>query len=634
MTQLFLIFAGISLEAGVLLAILLPLSRWARGRFPAKRLRLVWGVLALRLLVPVRLEMQIPMQVSLKEERPAAVQQLDKSAEGEEESPPAAPVGTVWLSEGTFPSEQDRPDVSVDVVFAAAAVWILGAGALLLWEFGRYVRLQREIRRDSREPREETARIYRELCDQMGLQSPPRLCILASAPGPLVIGLFSSSLILPVETYSRATLLAVFRHELSHVRRGDLWYKLLLTAVRALHWFNPLLWMMVRRADFDLELSCDEAAVCGEGIQAHREYGAALLDALREQKKGGVRMAAPFYKGKQELKIRLASLLKETKKGGRGFVAIAAAASLLCGVWSGCTVQEIPAGKVSSSAQGNIVRLSALYQYKMDSMETLPHESNIPILSLVSELPADGLELREIDYSQNDGKSLSLQYWITEPEKVFVDNTITADVSYRSAGILLSLVKNLEEVKISYQEEDLLGQGGTVTYTYTYNQDIYPIDLKDASSSQQKFTQLLLILGSGGIDSETLSQLYAQRVEYVGSAPAVGKLLSLLPDIQGDSYAGMSLSTSEQPYTLTLFYSFKQQENMLENEVYSSLYVNSGLLLSLVKNLDRVEIQCNDPQGQTEPEYVFMRGDYPPDVKTLWDSEESFQQYWGSYNPQ
>ena len=98
----------------------------------------------------------------------------------------------------------------------------------------------------------------------------------------MILGLLRPVLILPSEGYSRGTLEAIFRHELVHFRRGDLWYKLLMTAVRAVHWYHPLVWWMVRVSDRDLELSCDEEAVRNGDLEARRQYSMALLDAVRE----------------------------------------------------------------------------------------------------------------------------------------------------------------------------------------------------------------------------------------------------------------------------------------------------------------------------------------------------------------
>ena len=65
MRGLFLTWVQIALETGILLAILLPLSQWLHRRIPARRLCLVWGILALRLLIPVRIEAEIPVPESV-----------------------------------------------------------------------------------------------------------------------------------------------------------------------------------------------------------------------------------------------------------------------------------------------------------------------------------------------------------------------------------------------------------------------------------------------------------------------------------------------------------------------------------------------------------------------------------------
>lgn len=46
-------------------------------------------------------------------------------------------------------------------------------------------------------------------------------------------------------------------HELTHLKHRDTGYLLLISLVRSLHWFNPLVWLMARRARQDVELCCD-----------------------------------------------------------------------------------------------------------------------------------------------------------------------------------------------------------------------------------------------------------------------------------------------------------------------------------------------------------------------------------------
>ena len=66
------------------------------------------------------------------------------------------------------------------------------------------------------------------------------------------------------------------RHELAHLRRGDLLKSILVRLLMLPHWFNPLAWLAVRRFDEAAEWACDEAAK-GADFEGCRAYAAALL---------------------------------------------------------------------------------------------------------------------------------------------------------------------------------------------------------------------------------------------------------------------------------------------------------------------------------------------------------------------
>lgn len=59
----------------------------------------------------------------------------------------------------------------------------------------------------------------------------------------------------------------LLKHELVHLKRKDVYWKLLFVAANAFHWFNPLIWVMHREAVVDLELSCDERVLEGAGAR-------------------------------------------------------------------------------------------------------------------------------------------------------------------------------------------------------------------------------------------------------------------------------------------------------------------------------------------------------------------------------
>lgn len=71
---------------------------------------------------------------------------------------------------------------------------------------------------------------------------------------------------------------AVLHHELSHLRRGDLWKSMLARLILALHWFNPLAWVSARRFDESAEWACD-ALMASERPARVTQLANALLAA-------------------------------------------------------------------------------------------------------------------------------------------------------------------------------------------------------------------------------------------------------------------------------------------------------------------------------------------------------------------
>ena len=107
------------------------------------------------------------------------------------------------------------------------------------------------------------------------------LLVCPAVGAPLVTGFVNPALLLPRETVSDGVL----RHELIHTRRRDLWYKLLLLLSRSLHWFNPLVWIMLRAAEGDMERACDDDVVKGLSREQRGRYGQTIVDALRQERK-------------------------------------------------------------------------------------------------------------------------------------------------------------------------------------------------------------------------------------------------------------------------------------------------------------------------------------------------------------
>jgi hypothetical protein len=105
---------------------------------------------------------------------------------------------------------------------------------------------------------------------------------------PAVVGLFHPVVLLPLGFTNRLSeedLHMIFRHEVAHLKRGDLFVNLLMSLLQILHWFNPVLWWAFARMRDDRELATDALALTASG-NLGEAYGATLLKLLSNQPAG------------------------------------------------------------------------------------------------------------------------------------------------------------------------------------------------------------------------------------------------------------------------------------------------------------------------------------------------------------
>lgn len=141
------------------------------------------------------------------------------------------------------------------------------------------------------------------------LRRPLRLRLCAAIDAPLTYGLLRPVILLPAgfDLSDREALDCVLRHELAHVRRFDTLFKAALAVTACLHWFNPLVWVMLALANRDLELACDEQALRAAARERRRAYARALL-RLEEMRARPLPLGSAF--GKSGVEERIAAIVK------------------------------------------------------------------------------------------------------------------------------------------------------------------------------------------------------------------------------------------------------------------------------------------------------------------------------------
>lgn len=254
MSGIFLKLLNLSISASWLVLVVLVL-RLVLKRAPKWVNVLLWGMVALRLMLPFSIESALSLIPSAETVSPEVVQ-FDPA--------PTITSGVTIIDNAVNPSLSESfaaaPLASVNPLYVwtylAGWVWLIGLAAMLAYALVSYLRLRRRV--SASIPLWEN--IY--VCDEV--------------PSPFILGIVHPRIYLP-SALDEAQRGSVLSHERAHLARHDHWWKPLGFALLAVYWFNPLLWLAYTLLCRDIELACDERVLRGMDAGQVKDYSSALL---------------------------------------------------------------------------------------------------------------------------------------------------------------------------------------------------------------------------------------------------------------------------------------------------------------------------------------------------------------------
>ena len=139
-----------------------------------------------------------------------------------------------------------------------------------------------------------------------------KLVVSPNVSTPLTVGLFrrTTRVVLPHLNYTDDELTLIFRHEIVHIGREDVWSKFFLIFCTALCWYNPLMWIAKRKCSDDLELSCDETVLIDMDESQRKKYATLILNNASSQQGFTTCLSASAT----ALRYRLKNIMKPKKR--------------------------------------------------------------------------------------------------------------------------------------------------------------------------------------------------------------------------------------------------------------------------------------------------------------------------------
>ncbi len=302
MSKLFLHLLNISITAGWIVLVVV-LLRFVLKKAP-KWIRVVlWGLVALRLMLPVSIESVtslVPSAETVKVESVTApvltsvneyngVSYFYENVRGEQI---VLQSGFSALNSAVNPTPAkaaEHFDTVAVLKSVAGWVWLAGVCGMLLYALISFLRLRHRVR----------ASVLLEkgvyVCDEIS--------------DPFILGLIVPKIYLPsgMDEQTRAYVLA---HERAHLKRFDYIWKPLGFLLLSIYWFNPLLWLAYLLLCRDIELACDEKVVKELDDAGKAAYSEALVTASVSRHTVS---ACPLAFGETGVKSRVKSVLNYKK---------------------------------------------------------------------------------------------------------------------------------------------------------------------------------------------------------------------------------------------------------------------------------------------------------------------------------
>ncbi|MBQ2880603.1 MAG: DUF4825 domain-containing protein [Anaerotignum sp.] len=340
------------------------LSNRLGKRYGAKWRYLLWVVIAVRLCVPVQISLpdfMMGMRVEvpsvqnearevLEARNPEYLVQRDADKAQREEFREALAEANGYMLHVDFSAPDDHDFFDFFLAYPDV-LWMIGVLAFLIWQGWKYSSFKRMLKRNRRKIMDAAVLdTYYTLCRKMEIKKRPEIYFCEPLPSPLCVGFFKPVVYINSEEREEKDLRLILKHELTHYKRNDLWFKGILMLARALHFFNPFVHWMAKLAEKDMELSCDLAVMENCDLKEREAYGMAILRTVKEANSKNMQMSTAFSGGKEELKARFENIFDMTKKK-RGIALFTAVAIAVCGgtAFVGCTApapKETPETKV------------------------------------------------------------------------------------------------------------------------------------------------------------------------------------------------------------------------------------------------------------------------------------------------
>ncbi len=188
---------------------------------------------------------------------------------------------------------RDSVEISPSVKYTLLFILFIGIISFVIIQkhIIQYRKWKKICQMDSKKPSECEYGIFMKIKSETGIKKDVQFICSEHCKSPMASGIFSSTIIFPIwqdktetDAYEYEYML---RHELVHIKHHDLLIKYVGLLVMALHWYNPLVYIMFHEISVISEMYCDNTVVNGKNEQERRKYSNLILKFATQNEYAG-----------------------------------------------------------------------------------------------------------------------------------------------------------------------------------------------------------------------------------------------------------------------------------------------------------------------------------------------------------
>lgn len=265
-----LVMSGLGFCLTALLLVLKPITS---KKFPAKWQYYVWVAVLLFMIIPVwRFIPQNRASEIIRTPRQTA----EQTVPSETQDAPTVVNDNVPIEYREIPLT--GLDKSIRLLDLISYIWFIGMNVFLLIVIASYVIYLCKKRKDTVSIADNA--VLQGVKSELRIKRKIRVRMSSGIKSPLLCGALFPVVYIPCTDIPEKKLRMVFLHELTHYKRKDLIIKWFSILVNAVHWFNPLSYMLSANINEACEVSCDMEVTKDMSETEQKLYMETILDLV------------------------------------------------------------------------------------------------------------------------------------------------------------------------------------------------------------------------------------------------------------------------------------------------------------------------------------------------------------------